>query len=900
MVFPTTRLGIVVELYLNGAWVDVSSYVYSRDAIDIKRGLENEGGIAGPSTLSLTLDNRDGRFSPRNPTGTYYGQLTRNTPIRVSVAGNAVRMIARAGGFSAPDTAGLSITSDIDLRVDMACDNWSTLADDHVNVKYGAVGNRSWFFTTNTDGGLRLYWSADGSALLSADSTKRLPKQYGRQAIRATLDVNNGAAGKTVAFYTSDTIAGSWTQLGSSVITAGTTSIFDSTADVLVSPNNGQVYAAKVLQGIAGTERANPDFTAQTSEATSFADAAGNTWGPTNDVEITNRRYRFYGEVSSWPVKWDSSGNDVYCQIEAAGVLRRIGQGDSPAKSTMYQALSTADSIVDYWPLEDASASTQFASANGGYPMTWVGSPTLATSTDFASSSALPSLNNAQLYGRVRAHSVTGQVQLRFLIYIPVAGTTNGAIISRLYTTGTVKYWDLIYATGGILQMKGYDSTDTVVFDSGATAFAMDGKLARVSIGLTQNGGNVDHRIAVYEVGDTGVLTDTGAVTPATSQTVLRSSAVYFDYNGNMDDVVLGQVSLESLTDTNDLYSEVNAYVGETASNRILRLAEDSDLNIRIIGHPDDSEPMGPQLPKTVMDLIREAETTDGGTLYELRDDLGLAYRQKFSLYNRDTTLTLDYDGDDLSSIEPVDDDQNTRNDVTVTKERGSSARAVLEEGPLSIQAPPDGVGRYDTSVAVNAETDVALNDHANWRLHLGTVDEARYPKIGLELARSNFSASERDTIMDMDIGDVLAVTDPPAWQPPDDIVQGTVGYTETLAQFQHDITFNCVPESPYEVGFYDDSEARYSPAEPSTLNSGINSSATSLSVITAILPLWTTSAGQMPFDILIGGERMTVTAISGVASPQTFTVTRSVNGVSKSHSAGAELELARPGIYAL
>src|SRR6185369_11213579 len=32
-----------------------------------------------------TLDNRDGRFSRRNPTGPYYGQLTFNTPIWMTV-----------------------------------------------------------------------------------------------------------------------------------------------------------------------------------------------------------------------------------------------------------------------------------------------------------------------------------------------------------------------------------------------------------------------------------------------------------------------------------------------------------------------------------------------------------------------------------------------------------------------------------------------------------------------------------------------------------------------------------------------------------------------------------------------------------------------------------------------
>ena len=52
---------------------------------------------------------------------------------------------------------------------------------------------------------------------------------------------------------------------------------------------------------------------------------------------------------------------------------------------------------------------------------------------------------------------------------------------------------------------------------------------------------------------------------------------------------------------------------------------------------------------------------------------------------------------------------------------------------------------------------------------------------------------------------------------------------------------------------------------------------------------LWITTAGfpsMFPFDINVAGERITVTAITGSSTPQTFTVTRAVNGVSKAQAA--------------
>ena len=50
------------------------------------------------------------------------------------------------------------------------------------------------------------------------------------------------------------------------------------------------------------------------------------------------------------------------------------------------------------------------------------------------------------------------------------------------------------------------------------------------------------------------------------------------------------------------------------------------------------------------------------------------------------------------------------------------------------------------------------------------------------------------------------------------------------------------------------------------------------------------TAAANYPMVVDVEGERVTVTAVSGASSPQTWTVTRSTNGVSKAHSAGVTI----------
>lgn len=77
-----------VELLVGGTWVDITAYVMQRDGsggISISRGQPNEASGTDPSRCTFQLNNRDGRFSPRNPASPYFGLIGRNTPLRVSV-----------------------------------------------------------------------------------------------------------------------------------------------------------------------------------------------------------------------------------------------------------------------------------------------------------------------------------------------------------------------------------------------------------------------------------------------------------------------------------------------------------------------------------------------------------------------------------------------------------------------------------------------------------------------------------------------------------------------------------------------------------------------------------------------------------------------------------------------
>ena len=127
--FPQGVLQQRAELLLAGSWADVTPYVYARDAVTIVRGRADEESAVNAGSCRFTVDNRDGRWSTRNPAGAWYGTLGRNTGYRHSVNVGLSRLwfpgVPVAGDHaSCPDTAALSIVGDLDLRVDCWNPSW--------------------------------------------------------------------------------------------------------------------------------------------------------------------------------------------------------------------------------------------------------------------------------------------------------------------------------------------------------------------------------------------------------------------------------------------------------------------------------------------------------------------------------------------------------------------------------------------------------------------------------------------------------------------------------------------------------------------------------------------------------------------------------------------------------
>ncbi len=921
MAFPQTPLSVIVELMLNGTWTDVTDHVYLRDGIKIDRGQSDWASHGEPTKCTLTVNNRDGRFTPRNPVGTYYGAIGRNTPIRVGVNTGA-SYLATTGttgsnnGASTPDAAALDITGDIDIRFEATLSNWNAAGSIELCGKGATTGNqRSWLLLMR-DGALHFEWSTAGTTTIQVDANALLPlPPSGRLAVRVTLDVNNGASGNTTTFYTSDSISGAWTQLGTAVVNSGTTSIFNSSAPVRVGDgwgdlgfpcSLGAVHAFELRNGIGGSVVANPNFTVQTPGASSFVDGTGKTWTVGSSTTISNKKVRFYGEVSSWPSRWDVSGKDVYVQVEAAGVTRRLGQGAAPLNSALRRSIEAAGP-EGYWPMEDLKEAVQAASPIKGVRPMRVSEFTFEADDTLPGSAALPTIvtstniSHSTMSGAVPTGTL-GNWHAEMVFRIDKEPTGLSALMQVYTPSGSPYNRHRVYIQPGNIRIISdkNDGTITSPMISVSTS-QIAGHWNRVYVDASTSGGTVTLILALIPVDG---IADVGSTTYSGSAGRVSLIASPFDSSTatDLEGMRIGHVGAFDASNVKAYELAADGHAGETAGDRLARLGAEEGVSIRVFGDPAGQEAMGAQKQNTLLELFNECADADHGILYEDRGSADLLYRDRNGLYNQPVTLALDYaaGGEVDDPLEPVDDDQGVRNDRTVTRAGGSFARAVQETGPLNVQQPqddPQGVGRYDDSTTLNLYDDDQPEQHAGWLLHLGTWDDTRYPVVRVNLAAAPQLIAAATAV---DLGDRITISNPPAWLPPDDIDLMAQGYNEVIGLYDWTLEFNCTPAGPFDVAYADDAVYGRADTDGSELATGATSTATSLSVATTSGPIWTTSAGDMPFDIRVAGEVMTVTNITGSSSPQTFTVTRSVNGVVKAQSSGADVRLAHPSIAAL
>lgn len=943
------------EFLINGTWTDVSSYVFGRsgdsNALSIQHGMSDQQGSVSPDSCTFTLDNADGRFSNRYPLSPYYGKIPRNTQVRQSMptAGGDMDLYARhvepddSGLVSTVDKATLDIVGDIDIRIELTpAYGWRPPSQQCLAAKWvGTAGRESWVLMLRYDGILQVITSQTGSDVGTFYTSIPLPylTTPARLALRFTLDVNLGGTQKVATFYTSDSITGTWTMLGPAQTTAGITSIAASTSDLEVGSGNdggspfstttsfvGKVHGFELYSGIAGTKVADykPNRAGNTVGSTSWADtcATPNTWNVVTKTRITSDRVRFVGEMTNLPLTWDITKRDVQLAVQSYGALRRLSRGGQLLKSSLYRYLLGQLFKNLYFPLEDGSDTTVPQAVAGSGPVVSSSGLTFSGSTPdgFPGSGGAATLTSSNSFLQVSTAGRTSTGSASALVYFRLAalpasekalftirGQGTGATVT--ISVDTTGYTFRVFSAAG------------AAVDSGSTLFGAGASPLNQWIGMqvlfTTVGPNVRWDTTWHAVGSTVFFTHlvgggsfAGTVgrfnlircDAATDAAYTSAQTAHWLCTQNSTQINNPEFAIAS-----------NAFIGETAGARMRRLATQENVLVDVYGEINNvisSAPMGAQRVASLSDLFADCYKLDGGVFGEQRDRLAFVYYCASFFGNR-RGLVLSESSSHLSE-QPVlpDDDRYLINDYTATRTAGGSSRTVAEDstwGPNNITDPPSGVGRVPGGDSFNAATDDQMQGVSQFQVFWRTWDEPRIPSLKVGLHRTPLTSSlalTRD-VLDAYLASPVQLTGMLTIASFDALNMTVLGYTEQYDGFLWTLTFNTVPQGPYNSGRADieGPEGRVPRAADSNsvLNADITNTATTFVINTPIGADWIvgSSAPDFPIMVMMGGELMSVGQIAAPAGnlQTASSVTRSVNGVVKAQTAATPV-LVRDAVY--
>lgn len=662
---------------------------------------------------------------------------------------------------------------------------------------------------------------------------------------------------------------------------------------------------------------------------------------------------RFVGQVGSWSMQWPYGDNAANADpdvgehptesrvlVEAAGILRRLGQGAAIPFSSMRRAfarrarpiLESGNDTVSYYPLEHNSARSpsdgtsyfRFMPTTSGRarlqrpvitdqvdsPAT-LGALELPPAGDFAPegpfSARAPLTSQPGQPWSATAHIVTGawndtdEMDVFFAVTSASSEVTisNGVLVyGRIYVDTNyveVGYRRIVDGSTVVNVSNDVQLPSDVTFTSGRL------------LTITMNAAGTQARLWVDGTFRVAVSFAAHADNTSVGQVLCEK----MDFTGFDADQFYGGkpawyshvlfVSGPDATwETNATFRSIltagaNAHVGEPAAARFARLCEEDWTQVTTIG---TGVPMGPQRPMRLTDLLKEVATTDLGVITESRDTLGLEYTAGDARYDRfPAALELDASADEVTNpLVPVSDDLNLRNDVTITTPSEDIEGATVESRP-SIELS----GRYRDGYEVNPANAGHPAQVAASEVYRGTWPGVRYREVSVDLAASPSKIPEWVDVVE---GEWLTLSGLPVQHPEGMVALVMEGLSETFSPTSWKVSVNCTPAGPWIAGTLandpplppPDYDARLD-TEACELVAAIDEDDTTFDVETTAGPPWVNSTDhpdEFPLLIEVAGEVMTVTAATPMSSGvQTFTVTRGDDA--RAHDAGTAVMVAQP-----
>jgi len=676
----------------------------------------------------------------------------------------------------------------------------------------------------------------------------------------------------------------------------------------------GYVRATRDLTVSRG--RSDPRSRSTPCEITLVADNAGGRWSPSYPLGAWYGLIRLgtpirvtwtvdavdyvigEAELTSLPVGRDMSGRVVDVTVTAKGTLSRLQSSRPPKLSPAYRfhrLPGVASRLLHYWPLESGVVGGPLDAAVGGSRARVVkGTPDFDAYKDHPGSFGMANLADAQIQSTFRSLGATDWT-LSFLTHATGDGLWTPI---RLYmSTGGIGWWDI--STSGTQTYATW--TDT----SGSST----GSVCTLNVGLTDGRPHYVVLSATY-----GATTDVAltvdnvsawvgvAISGGSPGGLWRLNPASQSVEGQVSHIAMWSGTAPLSTGLSDYGAAATGGRNEQAISRFSRCCQESGIGASTSG--TESPQMGPQVKGTLLDIFDEIEDTTQGWIDDSLSGRTINIYSLDGVYNQTPTVTLDYAAGHLA-VDPVVTEpslEDVANTVAATRTGGSTYVYTVTTGRFAASTTT-GIGVVDGSITASLASDEQLPALAGLVANRSCLDRPVVDAISV-LLHADVVAPVLPDILGGDLlGTRLRVTGLPyEYGSPtrDFLVVGTkiVFRSQTVAALELSVE----AWEPYDVGI----------AASTTTSSGIKHldvltsttatlSTTGTSVTVSSSTVWVTSTDSYPVDVLIGGERVTVSACTGSGSPQTLTISaRAVDGYQWAHTTGSTVQIHDSDVFKL
>lgn len=580
----------------------------------------------------------------------------------------------------------------------------------------------------------------------------------------------------------------------------------------------------------------------------------------------------------------------AWVDVDAAGLLQRIGQWSEPLKSAFRTFNDGIGSVCGYWPMEDDRGATVARSAIDGTFNAFI------VGQSFGSQNAPPgggpgidtSAVSAALFQFLPGNAgATQGWQSSIAVYF---GDLSGADHSpiRVRTANGYTFIFTVRQDQNQVEIQVIDASFANVvntfFSAGGYSFA--GRWILFVMTCSQSGGTVTVGGSWRAIGDATFLGVSTTFSGVTSDLDTANPVGFPD--GSTYGHVIGTRGLADDLGSDARFTAFSGYPGELAATRFGRLCDLKGIPYYVSDNWAQSAPMGPQRVDTFAKILQEIAATDDAIIHDFGTELRLYMLCNADRTNQTPKLTLNALDDTHLDAPPKEvlNDLDPHNIVTASQREGGDYTLEDSTSAMGSQDPPAGVGEYRQTVDVNVADEVStLPQVAGWWLAKGTLDRPRFPSVVVNLTAAPDLIPAVESI---EVGNVIEIINFREYT----IRLHVLGWRETIGTHSRRVAFTCALDNVYQTGLLEDGQFRIG-CRSSFLAFGIDKVTTTLTLLSndqdeQWLP------GVSGAHIMLAGEEIilgTIGARSGTdPGPYLWTVTgctRSVNGISKKQDAG-------------